>query len=209
MLLLTATNQMALHGASEYGADVYPSAFEPECNGYEYTADGKSTYLKAQGSKDGKDALIEAVFQSANMNVVDNAGAMMPFLVNATNQPSFADGKQCDFYIRLFNTTLTTGSNAAKPVSGTVRAQMDLFGNEMTWDNAIGFNLDSAFIENHLYSCQALSGFDGVGPQTVEIAWPQNGPSETEVTNSSYSAVFTFPNMLANYFISPIKKVVA
>ncbi|KAF2667558.1 hypothetical protein BT63DRAFT_295021 [Microthyrium microscopicum] len=205
-MLITAANQMAQHGAGEYGTTVYPATFEPECNAYEFTEDGQSTYFRARGEIDGKEGLVDTIFKSAERQPADYAG-FMSFLINATNQPSFADGKQCDYYVRLFNTTLSTGENAAVPVQGSVRAKMNLFDEEMKWDSVFGVRVDTAFIENHLYSCEGLRGFDGIGEQKMEIAWPH----EPATTNSTFLPAFSLSGMqvLANYLISPIKRVVA
>ena len=96
----------------------------------------------------------------------------MQFFVNATNQPSFGDGKICDEYVRFFDTEISKGEYAAVPVTGTVRAKLNVFPDAMTWENAVGVRVDSAFIEGHLASCEGLRGYTGTGEQDVEIARP-------------------------------------
>jgi hypothetical protein len=207
-MLLTAANDMAIHGAREYGTNVYPASFEPSCNAYEYqTNSPDSTYFRAKSinpKSRKEEAEIDSVFSS---NVSSSASAFpMSFFVNATNQPSFADGTTCDHYIRLYNTSLSTGSNAAVPVSGSVQARVyDLFGEKpMSWSNTVGVKIDTAFIENHMVSCEGLAGYDGVGEQRVEVKGEETG----WILNFAPLGA-NLQQVLTDYVIQPIKRAVS
>lgn len=169
-MFISANAPMAIAGAGEYGTTVYPSTFDPECNAYESTESG-ATYLKIAGG-DSNDVFIDTLFE-ANEPFKLNPGTFpMQFFVNATNQPSFGDGTICDEYVRFFDTEISQGEHAAVPVTGTVRAKLNVFAEEMTWENAVGVRVDTAFIEGHLVSCEGLKGYTGTGEQDVEIAKP-------------------------------------
>jgi hypothetical protein len=205
-MLLTASNDMAIHGAREYGTLVYPASFEPPCNAYEYQEhDPSSTYFRAK-SNSQKNKKERAEIDSAFSTNTSSSASVFPmsFFVNATNQASFADGESCDHYIRLYNTTLSTGKHAAVPVSGSVQARMhDLFGDkDMTWSNAVGVQVDTAFIENHLVSCEGLAGYDGVGEQRFEVKGDEGAWSFAPFA-------LNLQQVLSEYLISPIKRAVS
>jgi hypothetical protein len=169
-MFISSSAPMAIQGASEYGTTVYPSTFEPECNAYEYTSSG-ATYMNVKGSTDGQDGFIDTLFSSNEELLLNKVKFPMQFFVNATNQPSFGDGKVCDEYIRYFDTSISKGDYAAVPVRGTVKANAFPFEKEMSWTDALGVRVDSAFIENHMVSCEGLRGYKGTGEQNVEMAW--------------------------------------
>ena len=87
----------------------------------------------------------------------------LSFFQNATNQPTFADGKTCDNMIRFFNTSLTTEGGIER-VKGTVRARLHPFGGEkeMEWRGVGGVRLDTAFVENNYLPCEEFRGYGGV-----------------------------------------------
>jgi hypothetical protein len=168
-MFLSAASPMAIQGAEEYGTTVYPSEFDPPCNGYEFvnsdSDDGViSTYFNAKSTSGAEH--LDSIFHSAAIPASDFP---MQFFVNATNQPSFADGKICDEYVRYFDTPLSQGHHAPVPVRGDVSAKMNLFSKPMSWSGAIGMRLDTAFLENHLVSCQSLAGYRGRGEQEVAL----------------------------------------
>jgi hypothetical protein len=158
---------MAIHGAEEYGTKVYPAAFDPPCNPYESLADNEGTYFNAK-SVSGEE-MMETVFQIANRGI---ESFPVDFFVNATNQPSFADGTICDEYVRFFNTSLSRGEHAPVPVIGKIKTKTNLFQGEHIWESAVGMRIDTAFLENHLVSCESLRGYTGVGEQGVKLRLP-------------------------------------
>jgi hypothetical protein len=172
-MFLTSNAPMAIHGAEEYGTNVYPAVFEPPCNAYEPMPDGDGTYFNAK-SVSG-DAFMDTIFQMAKFGL---DRFPIDFFVNATNQPSFADGTICDEYIRYFNTSLSKDEYAPVPVTGTVKTRINLFEEEMVWENAVGMRIDTAFLENHLVSCESLRGYTGVGEQGLQLKESQDAPEE-------------------------------
>jgi hypothetical protein len=205
-MFLTAGNEMAINGAREYGMKVYPSSFEPDCNAYE-RSDGipDSTFSRAASIGDGAEALIDAVFRSSISEVLGVGDFPAQFFVKTSNQPSFADGKHCSKFTRFYNTTLSTGANAAVPIVATVRARLDTFDKEMEWTNAIGLQVDTPFIEDHLVECASLGGHDGPGYQTVELV---AASASRESVNSSFLPSFNLQAVLENYVMAPIRRAV-
>lgn len=159
-----------MQGAGEYGTTVYPSIFDPECNAYEHSS-SEDTYLNVKGSIDSQDGFIDTLFSSSENSLLNPIDFPMQFFVNTTNQPSFGDGKVCDEYIRYFNMGISKGDYAAVPVSGSVKAKTQPFPEEMSWTDTVGVRVDSAFVENHMVSCEGLRGYTGTGEQKVETVW--------------------------------------
>jgi len=164
-MFISSDAPMAIEGASEYGTVVYPATFDPACNAYEVNDKGE-TYLNVKGSVGGNDGYLEYTFSKIGEMLAEFP---TQFYVNATNQPSFGDGKVCDEYIRYFDTEISKGEFAGVPITGSVKAKNEVFGKEMEWKGALGVHIDSAFIENHMVSCEGLRGYTGTGEQTVEI----------------------------------------
>lgn len=112
---------------------------------------------------------------SINATFTRGGGSAPPlpraFFAAAANQPSFADGRRCDAMTRHFDTALSAD---AAPVAARVRASLDVvFGEallddaavavgggggtrEMVWTDVPGWQVDSAFVEEHLVSCEGL-----------------------------------------------------
>jgi hypothetical protein len=209
-MFITAGASMALQGAGEYGTTVYPSTFDPECNAYEHHESG-GTYLKVKSTVEGEEMFIDTLFSEAKATSAELSQFPMQFFVNTTNQPSFADGKICDEYIRFYDTSLSKGEFAAVPVRGTVRMKMNLFDKEMTWPNALGVRVDSAFIENHMVSCEGLRGYTGrTGEQQVEIAGASSTTikySWSSVANATFLPLYNGLQVAISNLITPTRGV--
>jgi hypothetical protein len=197
---------MVIQGAQVYGTQVYPAAFDPPCNPYEFSASSHhpgSTYFTARAENDT--ALMETLFQISVLERLEEFP--IQFFVNATNQPVFADGLSCDMYTTFWNTTLAQGANAPVPVSGTVRAGLSIFdkapGKEMTWENAVGVRVDLAFLENGPISCEGLQGYSGPGEQKVELA---NSMESKTAQNASFTPSYHMQSVLAEYPITAMNK---
>lgn len=156
---MTATNMLGISGARDYGIDVHPATFDPACDAYAVApepAEKGTTYYNAKA----KDSSVRAIFKPTKSSE-QTKGLPMSFFKSAVNQPSFANGTWCNKQERLFSTTLSTGANSPKAVSGTVNLDLvPLFTQKkMEWTNTIGVQVDTAFIEHHLVSCETFRGF--------------------------------------------------
>ncbi|KAI1469821.1 uncharacterized protein F4812DRAFT_304318 [Daldinia caldariorum] len=141
--MITAENEMAIEGAESYGAEVYPSAFDPPCDAYGTLPSGSTTYARSwSNSNEAQGGIrfmtIEAVPSPGNVPYP------MDFIANVTNQPVFANTRVCDYYTRLFNTTL---SSSAEPVVGSVSANLEPFNKPRTWSGVYGWRLATPFLE--------------------------------------------------------------
>jgi hypothetical protein len=208
-MFISAIAHIAIKGAGEYGTTVYPSTFDPECNAYEYRKSG-GTYLTVKSIVEGEEMYIDTLFKDSHEHLVKSTDFPMQFFVNTTNQPSFADGKICDEYIRFYDTTLSKGEFAAVPVRGSVRAKMNLFDKEMAWPNALGVRVDSAFVENHMVSCEGLRGYTGrTGEQHVEIAGASSSTirySWSSVANATLLPLYNGLQVAISNLIMPTKE---
>jgi hypothetical protein len=163
-MLITSTAQIAIEASAAYGTETYPSSFSPDCNAYDFLSGPRSsevtTYANATSvAGDGAAASISATFTRGGRETPPLPRA---FFRVATNQPSFADGANCDSMTRFFDTPLSAD---AVPVAASVRANLDsVFGaasgrgdaGGMVWTDVPGWQVDSAFLEQHLISCQGL-----------------------------------------------------
>ncbi|ORY17523.1 hypothetical protein BCR34DRAFT_596992 [Clohesyomyces aquaticus] len=157
-MLMSSGHDIALKGAMDYGTNIFPSVFEPGCDAYKAVPNSKrpgTTYFSARSLEPGA-ASLTTLFSSTQEEVFP-----LEFFKNTTNQPTFADGKSCDNMIRLFNTSVTTGSFGIQPVKGTVRVKLPLFTGEREWTNVYGLRLDTAFVENNYLSCESFRGYSG------------------------------------------------
>ncbi|KAF1832815.1 hypothetical protein BDW02DRAFT_407667 [Decorospora gaudefroyi] len=157
-LLITASHTVALTGASDYGTHTFPATFSPPCDAYTPVPAAKlphTTSFSAR-SQHPHPAAISTVFAPTTHDIFP-----LPFFANVTNQPTFADGKTCDQMIRFFNTSVTTAPNRIESVSGTVKATLFPFSEEMVWDHVLGLRLDTAFVENNYLPCENFRGYDG------------------------------------------------
>jgi hypothetical protein len=155
---MSAGHEIALKGAADYGTNVFPATFEPECNAYRAVPNAEkpgTTHFSAR-SLDST-ASLTTLFAPT-----EESPFPLSFFKNFTNQPTFADGKTCDNMIRLFNTSLTTAPNGIERVKGTVRANILPFGGEREWSNVHGLRMDTAFIENNYLDCEGFRGYAGL-----------------------------------------------
>jgi hypothetical protein len=152
---MTSDHEIALKGAGDYGTNIFPATFEPACDAYKAVPNAKTprtTYFRA--SSVGGDESLSTLFSPTKVEAFPLA-----FFKNATNQPTFADGKTCDNMIRLFDTSLSTTPNRIERIVGTVRANIHPFGREQEWREVHGLRLDSAFIENNYLDCEIFRGY--------------------------------------------------
>ncbi|KAI0157910.1 hypothetical protein GGR52DRAFT_180664 [Hypoxylon sp. FL1284] len=140
--LITSSNQAAITGAQSYGITVYPASFDPPCDAYVGTPSGAT---QAHGQSDdatlGRFLTLEATPSGADVPYP------LDFIKNVTNQPVFANPLQCDDYLRLYNTSLTTGATAPVPVVASVRVNLEPFTTEQSWDGVYGWRMATPFLE--------------------------------------------------------------
>ncbi|KAI8931621.1 hypothetical protein NX059_011273 [Plenodomus lindquistii] len=152
-LLITANNSVAIDGAADYGTNVYPALFHPECDAYAPTSSPGTTTFSSRSVALGN-ASFDTIFAKTPQELYP-----LSFFKNVTNQPMFADGKTCDNMIRLFNTSLTTAPYGIDQVIGSVKANIAPFKEMKTWSGVYGLRLDTAFIENNYLPCESLRGY--------------------------------------------------
>jgi hypothetical protein len=149
---MSAGHEIALKGAMDYGTAVFPSIFDPPCDGYR----------SVPGSKDASTTSFSAKSSDANVDIVFSATLdetyPLSFFKNFTNQPTFADGKTCDNMIRLFDTSVTT---TIESVRGSVKARLPPLVGEQVWPDVYGLRMDTAFIENNYLPCEDFRGYGG------------------------------------------------
>ncbi|KAI0135797.1 hypothetical protein F4814DRAFT_37394 [Daldinia grandis] len=143
-LMISAENHLAIEGAQSYGADVYPSTFDPPCDAYKKLSSG-TTYARSRSSNRTWDRYM-TIEASESWGDVPYP---LDFIKNITNQPVFANTQTCDYYIRLFNTTL---SNNAEPVVGSVSVSMEPFKEPKAWSGVYGWRLATPFLEPAVFS---------------------------------------------------------
>ncbi|QDS74349.1 hypothetical protein FKW77_004679 [Venturia effusa] len=159
-MFLTSTNELGINASREYGGEVYPATFEPACDDYAPVPASKdgSTYFKASAAN----ASLTAIFTSVSAQKQDQLPTL--FFIKVVNQPVFGDGKFCDGQVRMFNTSLSTGSYAPKAISASIRVVMPTIftqvpGGRMYWDDATGMQVDTPFIEQNLVPCEGFRGY--------------------------------------------------
>ncbi|CBX96212.1 hypothetical protein IAQ61_001388 [Plenodomus lingam] len=152
-LLMTATNLIAIKGATDYGSTVYPATFKPECDAYASTGTAGTTTFSAKSLVLGN-ASLAIKFATTTKEVYP-----LSYFQNVTNQPMFGNGKTCDNMIRLFNTSVTTAPNRIDQVMGSVTTNVGPLKGERTWKGVYGLRLDTAFIENNYLPCESLRGY--------------------------------------------------
>lgn len=74
----------------------------------------------------------------------------------------------------MYNTTLSTGSNAPRGVKGSVTLSAPLLPQDLTFDNVFGVQVDTAFLENNGIPCANLKGYHGTGPGDSGVASPSS-----------------------------------
>lgn len=75
-----------------------------------------------------------------------------------TNQPVFSNGQKCDQQITLYNSSVSTGKNAAVGIKGDIFVAAPYLPKDSYFDAVYGLKVDIAFIENNLLDCQTLKG---------------------------------------------------
>jgi hypothetical protein len=78
--------------------------------------------------------------------------------VNVTNQPIFTNAVKCDQQITLFNTSVSTGKNAAVGVKGDIFVAAPYLPQDSYFQGVYGLKVDIAFIENNMLDCSSLKG---------------------------------------------------
>ncbi|KAI1414487.1 hypothetical protein F5Y13DRAFT_178779 [Hypoxylon sp. FL1857] len=137
--LMSAANPLAIEGAKGYGVTVYPSIFDPPCDAYKALSGG-ATYAHTRGSNGSQSNFMTIETRPFRKHVP----YPLDFIKNITNQPVFANTQTCDYFVRLFNTTLIDG---AVPVVGTVKASLDPFKEPQNWSGVYGWKIATPFLE--------------------------------------------------------------
>lgn len=151
--MLMTDGHLAGAAAGAYGIAAHGAAFDPPCDAY--TADGRLDARSADGARQLRIATAPA------------APATFPYalalLRNLTNQPTFAGDDNCDNYVRLFNTSLTTAPGRAPvPVRGSVTARLEPLAAAAAerWDGVFGWRASTAFVEPVLPGrCESMQGY--------------------------------------------------
>jgi hypothetical protein len=79
--------------------------------------------------------------------------------VNVTNQPIFANASlNCDRQITLYNSSVSTGKNAAVGVKGDIFVAAPYLPVDSFFPDVHGLKVDIAFIENNMLKCSSLKG---------------------------------------------------
>jgi hypothetical protein len=73
-----------------------------------------------------------------------------------TNQPSFGNGSLCDEQIRLFG---SSSEWISRPVQGTIKVDTPLLEKEMVFNEIMGIQVATPFIENNYLVCDTLRGY--------------------------------------------------
>lgn len=162
--LISAQNTGAIQGSEAYGTLVAPATFEPSCDAY--TPAGTSTVFRAVGTastSNSSSACQKHYFADLDFAVATWPAYPLDFFKNVTNQPSFANGTQCDQQIRLFGTDLAQAPYEPRFVEGRVVASMLPFGERREWAAGVyGLQIATPFVENNYLVCQSLQGYAGV-----------------------------------------------
>lgn len=141
---------MGIKGSSEYGGEVYPAAFEPACDAYAHADNGRTSY-KTRAS----DAFLESTWQ--HMKHAKPSASIMHFIKHTTSQPLFGVGGMCNHQLRMFDTALSVGEHAPRPVKGAVRSNIpSVSETEMMWSEAMGVQVSSVFVEKHMIPCEEM-----------------------------------------------------
>ncbi|KAI1453276.1 hypothetical protein F4805DRAFT_381180 [Annulohypoxylon moriforme] len=135
--LISSSNPLAIQGAEGYGVTVHPSTFDPPCDAYTALPSG-ATYAHSQAPGSGKFMTILAK-PSPN-----HAPYPLSFIRSVTNQPVFADTRLCDYFVRMFDTPLTS---AATPVVADVSVDLDPFRGPRSWHGVYGWRMATPFLE--------------------------------------------------------------
>ncbi|KAI0883292.1 uncharacterized protein GGS22DRAFT_190607 [Annulohypoxylon maeteangense] len=135
--LISSSNSLAIQGAEGYGVTVHPSTFDPPCDAYTALSDG-TTYTHSQAPGSSK---FMTILAKPSRNHVPYP---LSFIKAVTNQPVFADPQLCDYFVRMYDTTL---SSAATPVVADVDVDLDPFRGPRSWHGVYGWRMATAFLE--------------------------------------------------------------
>ncbi|KAL8366792.1 hypothetical protein RB595_008757 [Gaeumannomyces hyphopodioides] len=163
-MLLTGSNTIAVSGSADYGTKAHPATFDPECDGYKASPDSSATTTTFSASAPATGA-------SFSLSLSADAYAApfelpVSFFVNATNQPTFANGTACSNMIRLFDQSLFADGRGSdpRPVAGTVAAA-GMGPGLLSWSEAdeprqaFGIQVATPFAENNYIPCRNLQGY--------------------------------------------------
>lgn len=156
--MISHTNRAAVEGAAGYGITVHPAKFDPKDDAYKTAKDG-GTYFHATTNGLSTDSMSMTL---RTMPSQGNVPYPLEFIRSVTNQPTFANTSICDNYVRLYNTSLTTGPYDPVPVRGSVLAKVEPFAQKtQEWNEVYGWRFATAFLEPPLpQSCESLKGFN-------------------------------------------------
>ncbi|TDZ40098.1 hypothetical protein C8035_v004863 [Colletotrichum spinosum] len=153
--LISASNPVAIGGSQAYGTTVHAASFGPDCNAYEASPQGGTSF---NGSAGTKHISLEMRRAPADQPIPYSL-AMFDSIVN---QPIFANGSTCDQQIRFFNTSLTQGVFEPVPVRGTIKADLGPFSTDTSFSDVAGFQAATPFIENNYLPCEMFRGYNPV-----------------------------------------------
>lgn len=162
--LISAAAEYAIVGSRAYGTTVYPAIFDPSCNPYGKREDGS---LYFQGWSNAT-LLRDRVWAGLEISPLGKgrtreAQYSLDVFRNITNQPIFGNGSICDSQVRLFNTSLSTGANAPTAVTARVYGNLEPLGQlRKEWD-AVGWQVDTPFVEYNALDCRTLQGYAATG----------------------------------------------
>ena len=161
-IYLAPTVPVAIAGAEMYGEVVLPGVFDPPGAGYAITPGGNVEFKVYGGLLNQSlklDPVGHALFHFTR-NSTNIAPFPLDFYVNVTSQPQFGTNPAiCDNQLRLWNTSVTTGSPEVTPKSivGSVKVSPPLVPETIIFTNVHGVTAETAFIENNDASCESLS----------------------------------------------------
>ncbi|KAI0376613.1 hypothetical protein F5Y04DRAFT_199330 [Hypomontagnella monticulosa] len=142
--MISASNTLAIEGAEGYGMTVHPASFNPPCDAYK-ALPGGAMYASSRSSNETRSKFMTLETRPSLRDVP----YPLSFIQNVTNQPVFSDTKVCDYYLRLFNSTL---ADTATPVVGKVSANLEPFSGPQSWNGIYGWRVATPFLEPPLPS---------------------------------------------------------
>ncbi|KAI1214553.1 uncharacterized protein F4807DRAFT_1604 [Annulohypoxylon truncatum] len=143
--LISSSNALAIQGAEGYGVTVHPSTFDPPCDAYAALPNG-ATYAHSQAAPNPNPGSNSAAkFMSIVAKPSPNRVPYpLDFVRAVTNQPVFANAQACDYFVRMFDTPL---SSAATPVVADVSVDLDPFRGPRSWHGVYGWRVATPFLE--------------------------------------------------------------
>ncbi|KLU91392.1 hypothetical protein MAPG_09912 [Magnaporthiopsis poae ATCC 64411] len=172
VMLLSSSNQLAIKGSADYGTKAVPATFTPECDGYQAVASSCSSSAESVPGTTTFTATASDSSSSFSLTVSPDPAPPISlpvgFFVNATNQPTFANGTACSNMIRLFDQSLFANGAGREPraVAGKVAA-VGMGPGLLSWTKddapreAFGIQVATPFAENNYIDCKTLQGYTG------------------------------------------------